>query len=151
MAKHKRKDGELPTIWRCPDDLWEQVISPVLDSLDPPRKTGRPRTDPRRALDGIIYHLRTGCQWNVLPDEFGDDSSIHRTFQRWVDKGVLKEVWSVLVGHCQGLGDVDFTWQSADGFMGKARKGGTPSAPTPRTVRRTARNGACWWTARVAY
>jgi putative transposase len=126
------------------------VVEPVLNSLDPPKKTGRPRTDPRKALDGIIYHLRTGCQWNALPKEFGDDSSVHRTFQRWVNKGVLKEVWSVLVGHCQGLGDVDYTWQSADGFMGKARKGGTPSAPTPRTVRKTAPNGASWWTPRVA-
>jgi len=151
MAKRKRLAEELPTIWRCPDDLWEQVVAPVLGSLDPPRATGRPRTDPRRALDGIIYHLRSGCQWNALPEEFGDDSSVHRTFQRWVGKGVLKEVWSVLVGHCEGLGDVDHTWQSADGFMGKARKGGTPSALTPRTVRKTARNGACWWTVKVAY
>jgi putative transposase len=150
MAKRKSTLAELPTIWRCPDDLWEQVIRPVLDSLDPPKNTGRPRTDPRRALDGVIYHLRTGCQWNVLPKEFGDDSSVHRTYQRWVRRGVLKEVWSVLVGHCQGLGDVDYTWQSADGVMGKARKGGTVSARTPRTVRRTARNGASLWTARAA-
>ena len=151
MAKTKRAAKELPTIWRCPDDLWEQEIKPVLDSLDPPRPTGRPRTDPRKALDGIIYHLRSGCQWNALPREFGDDASVHRTFQRWVQKGVLKEVWAVLVGHCEGLGDVDYTWQSADGFMGKARFGGITSGRIPRIERKTARNAACWWTARVAY
>jgi putative transposase len=79
----------------------------------------------------------------------GSRSSIHRTFQRWVEKGVLREIWAVLVGHCQG--DVDFTWQSADGFMGKARFGGTRSAITPGIGRKTAPKEVCWWTARVAY
>lgn len=149
--KHRRSAKELPTVWECPDDLWTQVIAPVIDALDPPKVTGRPRTDPRKALDGIIYHLRTGCQWNHLPRQFGDDSSVHRTFQRWVATGVLAEVWSVLVGHCDGLGDVDYAWQSADGFMGKAVLGGTRPVRTPRTVRNAAPNAACWWTARVAY
>lgn len=150
MAKSKRAVKELPTIWRCPDDLFEQVIEPVLKALDPPKRTGRPRTDARKALDGIIYHLRSGCQWNALPREFGDDASVHRTFQRWVNKGVLAEIWSVLVGHCQGLGDVDFTWQSVDGFMGKARFGGIKWEPTRPTGRKMARKGASWWTPRVA-
>lgn len=151
MARTKRSVKALATIWECPDDLWGQVIVPVLLALDPPKPTGRKRVDPRQALNGIIHHLRSGCQWNHLPRDFGASSSIHRTFQRWVEKGVLREIWAVLVGHCQGKGDVDFTWQSADGFMGKARLGGTRSAKTPRTVRKTAPKGACWWTARVAY
>ena len=40
-------------------------------------------------LDGIIFRMRSGCQWNRLPRELGDDSTIHRTFQRWVELGVL--------------------------------------------------------------
>jgi putative transposase len=151
MAKTKRGGKPLPTIWECPDDLWAEVIWPVIDSMDPPCATGRKRIDPRKALDGIIYHLRSGCQWNHLPREFGDDASVHRTFQRWVERGVLAEVWSVLVGHCDGLGDVDFNWQSADGFLGKARKGAMRSAPTRRTAGKTAPNARCWWTVRVAY
>jgi putative transposase len=151
MAKAKRRLKELPTIWECPDDLWTQVIAPIIDALDPPKSTGRKRTDLRKALDGIIYHLRTGCQWNALPKIFGDDSSVHRTFQRWVEKGVLREIWAVLVNHCEGLGNVDFTWQSADGFMGKARLGGMMSGQTPPIVRKTAQNEAFWWTVRVAY
>ena len=150
MARTKRIVEPPDTIWACPDDLWANVIAPVLDALDPPKRTGRKRIEPQPALDGIIYQLRTGCQWNHLPTQFGDDASVHRTFQRWVATGVLAEVWAVLVGHCEGLGDVDYQWQSADGFMGKARFGGTASAPTRRTVRRTAPNAACWWTARVA-
>lgn len=151
MARSKRIVKPLGTIWECPDDLWDNVIVPVLAALDPPKATGRKRIDLRQALNGIIYQLRSGCQWNRLPRDFGSDRSIHRTFQRWIAKGVLAEIWSVLVGHCQGLGDMDYSWQSADGFMGKARLGGTRSARTPRTVRKAAPKGVCWWTVRVAY
>jgi len=151
MVRTKRAAAEpLETIWACPDDLWNHVIVPVINALDPPKPTGRKRIELRPALDGIIYQLRTGCQWNALPRQFGDDASVHRTFQRWVATGVLAEVWAVLVGHCEGLGDVDYAWQSADGFMGKARFGGTTSGPTRRIVRRTARNAACWSTATAA-
>ncbi len=121
----KRATRSLPTIWRCPDDLWEYLIAPTLLRLDPPKKTGRKRIDQRLALDGMIYQLRTGCQWNSLPREFGSDRSIHRTFQRWLRLGVLDEVWAILVDHCDALGDVEWEWQAADGAMGKARVGGS--------------------------
>ncbi len=142
MARTKRIVQPIATIWECPDDLWNNVIVPVVDALDPPKHTGRKRIDLRSALNGLIYNLRTGCQWNVLPKQFGDDSSVHRTFQRWITQGVLDEIWAVLVGHCEGLSDVDWTWQSADGFMGKARKGGIASDRTPRIEPRTAQNAA---------
>ena len=75
------KSEVLPTIWEIPDDLWDQ-IHPVIVELDPPKPTGRKRVHPRRILDGIIFRMRTGCHWNRLPRELGDDSTIHRTFQR---------------------------------------------------------------------
>lgn len=149
MAKHKQSAGAMPTIWRCPADLWEQIIWPVIEQLDPPAKTGRKRIDPRRALDGVIYHLRTGCQWSALPREFGDDSSVHRTFTRWIDKGVFKEIWALLIACCEDLDPTQWQWQSADGFMGKARFGGTIPAPTPQIAANAGSNAARWWTARA--
>src|SRR3974390_3475525 len=131
MARRKRTPTPLPTIWHVPDELWER-IEPVLNELDPPAKTGRKRIAPRPALDGVIYYLRTSCQWNVLPAEFGDDSSVHRTYHRWIDKGVFDGVWALLVEECAELGGVDWQWQAADGAMGKARFGGALSVPTPR-------------------
>ena len=130
MARTKRKIRTLPTIWEASDELWD-TIKPILDVLDPPKPTGRPRTDPRLALNGIIYQMRTGCQWNVLPKRFGDDSSVHRTFQRWVKLGVFPAIWVRLIESCDELGGVDWQWQSADGAMGKARFGGATSGGTP--------------------
>ena len=130
------EDGAtLATIWEVPDHLWEQ-IHPVILELDPPKPTGRKRADPRLMLNGIIFRLRSGCQWNHLPRELGDDSTIHRTFQRGVEGGVFQRIWTVLAADCA---------------MGKARFGGMRLARTPRTGARRAASAASWsknWAAR---
>jgi putative transposase len=118
----------LPTIWRVPDELWESIRA-ILEENDPARPKGRKRIDLRKALNGIILRLRSGIQWNQLPEEFGDDSSVHRTFQRWVRLGILDLIWGVLVADCEELGGVHWEWQAADTSMGKARLGGIKSAP----------------------
>ena len=86
----------LPTIWRVPDELWEPIHA-LINQYDPPCKTGRKRIDARLALNGIIYRARTGCQWNQLPPEFGDDASIHRTLQRWEKLDLFGKLWAVLL------------------------------------------------------
>jgi len=141
MARQKRNVKPLPTIWEVSDKLWS-LIQAVLDEYDPPSPIGRRRIDQRAAINGIIYQMRSGCQWNVLPEKFGDDASVHRTFQRWVKKGVLERIWATLVENCAELNGVHWQWQSADGAMGKARFGGIMSAPTPRIAGKTAVNVA---------
>jgi transposase len=141
MARNKKTYQPLPTIWQVGDELWN-IIQNILDELDPPAKTGRPRTDQRKALNGIIHVMRSGCQWNQLPAQFGDDSSVHRTMQRWIGKDVFRRIWAVLVDNCQELDGVDWQWQSADAAMGKARFGGMMSARTPRIAANPAPSAA---------
>ena len=71
-------------------------FSPILEKYDPPRRLGRKRIDQRRALDAIVYRIRSGCRWNHLPKEYPDDSSVHRTYQRWQRLGVLDRVMDTL-------------------------------------------------------
>ncbi len=137
------KQETLDTIWEVPDELWER-IEPVIVEVDPPKVRGRKRADPRQMLDGIIFRMRSGCQWNRLPKELGDDSTIHRTLQRWVELGVLRRVWAVLVEGCQELDGVRWEWQAADAAMGKARLGGRRLVPTPRTEVSQGANTASW-------
>ena len=141
MARQEKQVKVLPTIWEVSDELWD-IIQSILDELDPPAETGRPRTGQRAALNGIIYRMRSGVQWNQLPRRFGDDSSVHRTMQRWIARGVFKLLWAVLLENCEELGAVDWQWQSADGAMSKARFGGIKSARTPRIAANRARNAA---------
>ncbi len=144
MARRKQQERAepLPTICRVDDLLWAQVEA-VLAASDPPARFGPARIDQRKALDGVIYRMRSGVQWNQLPKEFGDDASVHRTFQRWVTRGVIGQLWAVLVRGCEDLGGVDWHWQSFDCALGKARHGGIKLDRTQPTGRRTARSVAC--------
>jgi putative transposase len=116
-----KKTKPLPTIWEVPDELWKRRESLILE-MDPPKETGRPRVNPRNVVDAIIFRIRTGCQWTHIPRVYGDDSTIHRTFQHWVDVGLFPHIWALRV---------DWEWQAADGAMGKARLGGDQVGPHP--------------------
>jgi putative transposase len=126
MVRKKR----IPTLWEIPDQLWER-IEELIDEFDPPAPTGRKRADARKLLDGLIFRFRTGCQWNHIPRVYGDDSTIHRTFQRWVQMGLFEKIWALLVEECEELGAVDWRWQAADTALGKARGGGDAVGPNP--------------------
>jgi putative transposase len=100
------------------------MLEPILDEYYPAKPKGHRRVDLRRVLNGIIVRLRTGCQWNQLPTHFGDDSTVHRHFQQWCQRGMLARLWALLIEACDALGGVDWQWQAADAAMGKARMGG---------------------------
>ena len=126
MGRTRKPTAPLQTIWEISDSLWAR-IEPILREDAPPtpkRHGGRPRIDWRAALNGIIFRMRSGCQWNKLPKHFGDDSSVHRWFQRWCRHGIFETIWAVLVHECDELGAVHWKWQAADAMLGKARFGG---------------------------
>ncbi len=125
----------LATIWEVSDELW-LLLAPVVAAVDPPKQTGRPRVDARATLNAILFRLRSGCQWNQLPERFPDDSSVHRTLQRWVCLGLFARIWAVLVEQCAELDGVTWEWQAADGAMRKARLGG-PHWPQPDRPQQT--------------
>ena len=105
----------LENIWEIPDGLWEQ-IEPVLLTADPPKATGRKRVDQRRMLNGVVYKMRSGCQWNLLPKELGDDSTIHRAYQRWMRSGVFAQIWA-MVEESHGLGGAAGRDMDLNGLM----------------------------------
>ena len=131
MARKKQERKPLPPIWRVPGELWV-IAEPIIAELDPPNRVGPKRVAARPILDAIIYRGRTGCQWNRLPAEYPDDSTVHRAFQRWKQAGVFEQLWAVLIERCEDLDGAEWGWQAADGAMGKARKGGPCRAEPDR-------------------
>lgn len=126
------RTARMPTLWEVPDELWERMQG-LLERYDPPRPTGRPRAEPRRIMDAILFRLRTGCQWNHIPSVYGDDATIHRTFQRWCELGVFERLWALLIEECAELGAIEWRWQAVDAAMGKAAAGAMRAGRTPRT------------------
>lgn len=136
MAKRKKRAPS----WRIPDELWERA-EPLLPKYRKSKRGGRPRVERRRVLDGILYVLRTGCQWNAVPREFGASSTLHDYFQEWTEKGVFFRLWKEALWEYDALEGIDWGWQSLDGAMTKAPLGGEKNRPQsdgPRQIRHQA-------------
>jgi transposase len=134
MARRKPRTKPLGTIWEIPDELWRR-IEPILKEFWPKKPTGRRVANWRKMLNGIIFRMRSGCQWDQLPERFGPKSTVHDWFQRWVEGGVFEKIWAVLVAECDELGGVQWEWQSADAMLGKARFGGEKDGQEPHRPR----------------
>ena len=111
------------TIIRIPDKLWDE-IEMILPKEKPSRTIGRPVIPYRKVLDGILYVLRTGCQWKMLPKEFGSGSTCHRRFQQWVQLGIFKKIWVRLLKEYDSKKGIKLTWQSLDSISIKSPLGG---------------------------
>mgnify|MGYP001797737752 CR=1 FL=1 len=85
-------------IIKIPDELWDE-ISIVLPTEKQNNTIGRPIVPYRKVLDGIMYILRTGCQWwKMLPSEYGSDSTYYRRFlNEWVQLDIFKKMWASLL------------------------------------------------------
>lgn len=112
-----------PTIKRIPDELWEEIKN-ILPKEKPSKTVGRPIVKYRLVFDGILYVLRTGCQWKMLPREYGSGSTCHRRFQEWNDVGMFKKIWIKLLKIYDKKIGINWTWQSIDSISVKSPLGG---------------------------
>ncbi len=113
----------LPTVKRIPDELWDEIRL-ILPPEKPTNTIGRPAVSFRKVLDGILYVLRTGCQWKMLPKEFGSGSTCHRRFQQWSISKVFQRLWTRLLKVYDGIVGIQWKWQSLDSISVKAPLGG---------------------------
>ena len=120
-----------------PDDLW-RLVERELPRHKPKPYGGRPRVDDRKILAGILYRLRTSCQWQALPAQFGSGPTCHRRFQQWERDGVFERIFRVLVKYYDGKRGIQWKWTSLDSATVKAPKGGTIPVRARRTARKVA-------------
>ena len=130
LKKQARRQRRLATLWRIPNDLWE-LLRPVLPPEKAPGTVGRPSLPFRTVLDGILYVLRTGCQWKAVPKEFGSGSTCHKRFQEWVASGFFRNGWRRLLGRYDDLRGIQWTWQAVDSKSVPAPLGGEDTGPNP--------------------
>lgn len=111
------------TIISILNDLWNEIRK-ILPKEKPANTVGRPIVPYRKVLDGVLYVLRTGCQWKMLPKEYGSGSTCHRRFQEWNGTGVFKKIWIRLLKIYDDLIGINWTWQSLDSISIKSPLGG---------------------------
>jgi len=119
------------TLWTIPDDLWTMIVC-ELPPEKQPGTPGRPALPHRQVVEGILYVLRTGCQWKSLRTEwFGASSSIHDRYQAWCQAGIWPEVHRRLVRFYHRLKGIRWRWQAIDSKSVAAPPGGEKTGKNP--------------------
>jgi putative transposase len=75
------------------DAQWEIIRS----LLPPPPGGGRPRkTDLREVVNAILYLLRSGCAWDLLPHDFPPPGTVYDYFSQWRRNGTIARIHEAL-------------------------------------------------------
>ena len=116
-----------------PDELWE-AIEPLLPEEPPKPRGGRPRVDDRAALAGIVFVLKSGIPWEMLPQEMGcgSGSTSWRRLRDWQEAGVWEELHRALLDRLGEADRIDWERASLDSASVPAKRG----AEGPGRIRR---------------
>lgn len=103
------------------------MLEPLLPAV---RTAGRPWTEHRGAVEGVVWKYRTGAPWRDVPERFGKWNSIYKRFNRWAADGT----WDQVLGEVQKRADAngDVSWVvSIDSTIARVHQHG---ATLPRTT-----------------
>ena len=124
-----------------PDGLWAE-IAPLLPPEPAKPNRGRLRRSDRAALTGILFVLKSGVPWEMLPAEMGCGSgmSCWRRLRDWHEAGVWAALHRALLERLHGAGQLDWRRAALDSASVPAKGGARRPAPTRPTGASRARS-----------
>jgi transposase len=107
-------------------------------------KCGRARVDDRAALSGIVFLLKSGIPWEMLPKEMGCESgsTCWRRLGDWQEAGVWEELQRVLLDRLGEADRIDWDRASLDSASVPAKRG-AKEPPRTRQIRQRRREAPC--------
>jgi putative transposase len=76
-----------------PTDLTDEQWKLIESFLPDAKPGGRPReTDLREVVNALLYLVRAGCQWRMLPHEFPPWKTVYNYYRDWIDSGVWDDI-----------------------------------------------------------
>jgi transposase len=77
------------------DQQWARIADMVPGKKGDPGRSGK---DNRLFVNGVLWVLRSGAQWDELPERYGKYKSVHKRFTRWAKNGVWERIFAELTG-----------------------------------------------------
>jgi transposase len=105
------------------DELWELVKSLLPDRR--PQRTGRPRVSDRAAFTAIVFVLRTGVPWRLVPRRIGCSGvAAWWRLREWQRTGVWERLHRELLRHLNATSRIDWSRGVVDSSHIRALRGG---------------------------
>lgn len=120
------------------DELWS-VVEPLIPKHKPNPKGGRPPIADRKALTGILFVLKSGIPWEMLPQEMGCGSGMTcwRRLEAWQKAGVWDRLHCELLKRLQAADLIDWSRAAVDSASVRAVGGGEKTGPNPTDRRKS--------------
>ena len=117
--------------WQLTDEQWF-LIADLLEPPHPSSAGGRPWTNSRACLEGILWVIRTGARWKDLPKSFPSPATCWRRLKLWTESGLLTKAWERALRKLDSLQGVDWEQAMADATFSPEKKGGDGVGPTKK-------------------
>jgi putative transposase len=101
--------------------LWQKLARFIPQTIG----QGRRSTNDKGCFEALLYMLKTGCQYAHLPKVYQPKSTVHNTYKRWVERGILHQLYQALLLEYDDVKGLDWEWLSADASIVKAPLGGS--------------------------
>jgi transposase len=117
---------------RLRDEQWERIREYFPEENIPEGRPGRKPVPAREVLEAVLWILNTGAQWHMLPQCYPNYKTVHRRFQQWCEREVLREVLTQLANALREQGDIDERESFIDACFASAKGGGDAIGKTRR-------------------
>ena len=117
---------------RLSDEQWEQIRGHFPEENIPEGRRGRKPVPTREVLEAVLWILNTGAQWHMLPQCYPNYKTVHRRFQQWCDREVLREILRELANALRDEGEIDESECFIDATFASAKGGGEDIGKTRR-------------------
>ena len=92
---------------RLTDDQWEHIREHFPEENIPDSRASRRPVPARSVLEAVLWILNAGAQWHMLPQCYPNYKTVHRRFQQWCEREILREILAKLANELRDRGDID--------------------------------------------
>jgi transposase len=121
---------------RLRDDQWERIREHFPEEHIPESRPGRKPVPARAVLEAGLWILNTGAQWHLLPQCYPNYKTVHRRFQQWCEREVLREILTQLANTLREEGTLDERESVINATFAAAKGGGGRHRAHPSWQRR---------------
>lgn len=106
-------------------DLTEQQWCLVRPVFPAPRQSGRgrPPSNLRQILNGVLWKLRTASPWYDLPECYPAWQTCYQYYRRWVNRGLIDEIHRLLYQDLRKRGGFDLFQYIQNGRLPLVQRG----------------------------